>query len=253
MKRTIVYIYIIVVLSGCIRHKDLAYLQGAKYQDPYLSYRTSEYKIQPSDNLIVKMTSFDDELSGVINQSSTGIALTDPKGFLYFNSYTVSGIGEINLPLLGDFFVKDLTIHEIKDKIEEELKEYVKFPSVNVKLSNYQVTILGEVKSPGLKYYYDSKLTIFQAIGLAQDLTPFADRRKVKLIRETPNGTIVTPLDLTKPNIMESDYYFLRPNDVIYIEPSKARSFSLNKSNVELIASILTLGVLIVNVTSSGN
>ncbi len=224
-------------------------MQDSRYLDPYLSYRTNEYKIQSSDNLIVKMTSFDSELSGVINQSSNSISLTDPKGFLYFNSYTVSEVGDISLPLLGDINVGNKTIYEIKELIELELQEYVKFPSVNVKLSNYQVTILGEVKSPGLKYYYDSKLTVFQALGLAQDLTPFADRRKVKLIRETPNGTMVMPLDLTKTNIMESDYYFLKPNDVIYVEPSKARSFSLNKSNVELIASILTLGVLVVNVT----
>ncbi len=249
MKKALIYIVLLSSLSSCIQHKDLAYLQDSKYAEPYQSYRTADYRLQPSDNLLVRMTSFDDELSGVINQSGNSIALTDPKGFLYVNSYTVSELGEINLPLIGDIRVQNLTVLEVKEKIEKALEEYVKFPSVNVKLSNYQVTVLGEVSSPGLKYYYDSKLTVFQALGLAQDLTPFADRKKIKLIRETTDGTIVIPLDLTKSNIMESDYYFLKPNDVIYVEPSKARSFSLNKSNVELITSILTLGVLVVNVT----
>jgi len=217
-----------------------------------MSYRTTDYKLKPSDNLIIKMTSFDDELSGVINHKSTSIPLTDPKGFLYFNSYTVDEQGYVSLPLLERVYVEGLTVHEIKAKVELDLKDYVKFPSVNIKLSNYQVTILGEVKSPGLKYYYDSKLTVFQAIGLASDLTEFANRKKVKLIRETNSGTVIIPLDLTKPNIIESDYYFLKPNDLLYVEPSKARSFSLNKSNVELITSILTLGILVINVSSNG-
>ena len=230
--------------TGCIRYGDMAYMQDAKYLEPYENYRIEEYEVKPFDNLVVKMNSFDGELTDLINQDQTTIVLNDAQSALYFNSYTVDENGRIKLPLLGDVTVWHKTIEEIKAMLELMLKEYVKYPTVNVKLSNYQVTVLGEVQSPGIKNYYDSKLTIFQALGLAKDLTPYGNRKKVKLIRETEQGTVVVPLDLTNPNLMESDYYFLKPNDLIYVEPVKARAFQLNKTNVELITGLLTFGIL---------
>lgn len=233
------------MLTGCIRYGDMAYMQDTKYLDPYENYRIEDYKIKPYDNLVVKMNSFDGELTDIINQDQTIINLNDAKSALYFNSYTVDDQGRIKLPLLGAVTVWHKTIPEVKSMLELMLKEYVKYPTVNVKLSNYQVTVLGEVKDPGIKNYYDSKLTIFQALGLAKDLTPYGNRKKLKLVRETEQGTVVVPLDLTNPNLMESDYYFLKPNDLIYVEPVKARTFQLNKANIELITGILTFGVLL--------
>lgn len=232
-------------LSSCIRYGDMAYMQNANYQEPYENYRIEEYQVKPFDNLVVKMNSFDGELTDLINQDQTAIMLNDAKSALYFNSYTVDDQGTIVLPLLGDVVVWHKSVAEIKAMLELMLKEYVKYPTVNVKLSNYQVTVLGEVKDPGIKNYYDSKLTIFQALGLAKDLTPYGNRKQLKLIRETEKGTVVVPIDLTNPNLMESDYYFLKPNDLIYVEPVKARTFQLNKANIELITGILTFAVLL--------
>lgn len=232
-------------LSGCIRYGDMAYMQDANYLEPYENYRIEDYKIKPFDNLVVKMNSFDGELTDLINQDQTTIMLNDAKSALYFNSYTVDDNGSIVLPLLGEVTVWHKSIAEIKAMLELMLKDYVKYPTVNVKLSNYQVTVLGEVKDPGIKNYYDSKLTIFQALGLAKDLTPYGNRRQLKLIRETENGTVVVPIDLTNPNLMESDFYFLKPNDLIYVEPVKARAFQLNKANIELITGVFTFAILL--------
>lgn len=152
--------------------------------------------------------------------------------------------GTVLLPLLGSIVVKGKTLSEIAENLVELMKAYDVFSTVSVKLADFKVTILGEVKSPGVKYYYSSKLTVFQALGMAGDLTPYGNRREVKLIRETDMGTVIIPLDLTRTDLIESDYYFLRPEDVIYIEPVKARSFQLNKSNVELVTGVFTTVLL---------
>lgn len=241
----------VLFLSSCIRYKDMAYLQDTEFLKPYENYRTEVYKIKPYDNLIIKVTSFDEELSQLVNQNQAKISLTDPKGLLYFSSYTVNEEGYIDLPMAGKVLAREKTLTEISEAIALKLTDFVKDPTVNVKLSNYQVTVLGEVSDPGVKYYYDTKLTVFQAIGMAKDLTPFGNRKKVKLIRETETGTMIVPLDLTRPDLMESDYYFLQPDDLVYIEPVKARTFQLNKANVELITGVLTLGLLIYSVVPS--
>ena len=225
----------------------MAYMQDVELMVPYENYRTPEYRVQVYDNLIIKMNSFDGELTDLINQDQTNVNITDPKGSLYFNSYSVDPLGNVTLPLLGDVLVKGKTTAEIADVIELLLKDYVKYPTVNVKLSNDQVTVLGEVKDPGVKYYYDNKLTVFQALGMAKDLTPYGNRKQVKLVRESEGGTTVIMLDLTRPDLMVSDYYFLQPNDLIYVEPIKARTFQLNKGNIELITGLLTFGMLLYN------
>ncbi len=247
MKKFLIIVLPVLLLSSCVRHRDMAYLQDAQTLIAYENYRVEEYRIKPYDNLIIKMNSFDGELTDLINQDQTSINITDPKGSLYFNSYTVDNFGFVTLPLLGDVQVKEKTTKEIADIIELLLADYVKYPTVSVKLSNYQVTVLGEVKDPGVKYYYDSKLTVFQAIGMAKDLTVYGNRKSIKLIRESESGTSVVMLDLTRADLMESDYYFLKPNDLIYVEPTKARTFNLNKSNIELITGLLTFGLLVYN------
>lgn len=222
----------------------MAYMQDPVYMEPYLNYRTESYLVREFDNLIIRINSFDQELSEMVNQKDADVRLTDPRGLLYFSSYTVAEDGSVTLPMIGQVIVKDKTTSEIADLITEKLKEYENFPTVSVRLADFKVTVLGEVKQPGVKYYYSTKLTVFQALGMAGDLTPYGNRKQVKLIRETDAGTVIIPLDLTRTNLIESDFYFLRPDDVIYIEPVKARSFQLNKSNVELVTGILTTVLL---------
>ena len=231
-------------LSGCISHPDMAYMQDPTFLEPYLNYRTEKYLVREYDNLIIRINSMDPEVSAVMNQAQADVRLTDPRGLLYFSSYTVAEDGTVLLPLLGSIVVKGKTLSEIAENLVELMKAYDVFSTVSVKLADFKVTILGEVKSPGVKYYYSSKLTVFQALGMAGDLTPYGNRREVKLIRETDMGTVIIPLDLTRTDLIESDYYFLRPEDVIYIEPVKARSFQLNKSNVELVTGVFTTVLL---------
>lgn len=235
---------ILLLGSGCISHPDMAYMQDPVYMEPYLNYRTESYLVREYDNLIIRINSFDSELSDMMNQDDAGVRLTDSRGLLYFSSYTVAEDGSVNLPLLGKVVVKDKTTAEIASMLTLMMKDYENFPTVSVRLADFKVTVLGEVKAPGVKFYYSSKLTVFQALGMAGDLTPYGNRRQVKLIRETDQGTVIIPLDLTRTDLIESDYYFLRPDDVIYIEPVKARSFQLNKSNVELVTGILTTVLL---------
>jgi polysaccharide export outer membrane protein len=112
---------------------------------------------------------------------------------------------------------------------------------------SFKVTVLGEVNNPGYHYVYNNQLTILEALGLAGDLTNFASRKNVKLVRQVPRGSEVVLLDLRDPNLLKSKYFFLMPNDVVYVEPLKARSKRLNLELLTLVFSAATTAILILN------
>jgi polysaccharide export outer membrane protein len=147
--------------------------------------------------------------------------------------------------------VKDLTIEEAQQRIQTSANKFLNKATVIVKLTSFKVTVLGEVKNPGYLYVYNNQATILEGLGLAGDLTPFANRKNVKLIRQVSTGSQIVMLDLTDAKLLSSDYFFLMPNDVIYVEPLKARS---DKTNLEILSVVfagLTTAILILNYVNS--
>ncbi|UZS00176.1 polysaccharide biosynthesis/export family protein [Chondrinema litorale] len=213
------------------------------------SYSTNNYKVRPFDNLSIKLNSFEQSTTGEFN--SSGALGSRPGGvdnaLLYLSGYMVNQAGNIRLPLIGDIKVVDLTVDEIKDLIDLKLEEYLKFPSVSVKLTNFRVSVLGEVNRPGMQYIYEGKVTLLQALSQAGDLTDFGNRKNIKLIRETKEKTISTYIDITKPDLISSEYYFLMPNDVLYIEPLKAKASNVNTRVVGVALSVISVVITTVN------
>jgi len=123
----------------------------------------------------------------------------------------------------------------------------LKNATVVTKLISYKITVLGEVNNPGYHYVYNNQATLLEALGLAGDLTIFASRKNVKLIRTVPQGTEVVLLDLKDPNLLKSKYFYLMPNDVVYVEPLRARSKRSNLENLTLLFSAITTAILILN------
>jgi polysaccharide export outer membrane protein len=127
------------------------------------------------------------------------------------------------LPTVGKVKIKGLTLNQAKIEIEKGVQQYINNVSVQVKLISFKISVLGEVKSPGYYYVYNNQATIFEGLGLAGDIGDFGNRRKIKIVRQTPTGSEVAMLDITDPNILKSKYYYLLPNDVLYVEPLKAK------------------------------
>jgi polysaccharide export outer membrane protein len=165
----------------------------------------------------------------------------------YLYGYSVSDSGTIQLPVLGTIKIADLTINQCRDQIQKKTEIYLKDGIAVVKLLSFKVTILGEVKSPGVKTNLKDNLTLFEGIGLAGDLTDFAERTNVLLMRQTPDGVKSMRVNLQDKNLLFSEAYYLVPNDILIVEPRKGKLFTMNSPNISIYLSILTTTLLMIS------
>lgn len=241
---------LLLLLTSCVKYKNLVYLNEDAGHF-YYGYPMQNYKIRPYDILSVHLNSLEQNTSRYFDENFAGegqgrVGQANSAN-LYLQGYIVSDSGNVELPLLGTVHVAGLTTDQIKNKIDMGLEEYLKFASVSVKLVNFRVTILGEVTNPGVQYVYEQKYTLLQALSQAGNLTQFGNSQKVKLVRESGETIKTVHLDITDPEIVSSDYFFLQPNDVIVVEPTRAKSFRTNIVVPTFVFSILSIGLAVFN------
>jgi len=144
----------------------------------------------------------------------------------YLSSYTVTEEGYLEFPLVGNIYVKNQTVEEITNLLTEHLGDYIKEFVVIIKLVNFNITILGEVSSPGLYNIYQTDINLFEAIAMAGDMTDFSIRDDVTIIRKTKEGSKVRQVDMSSRSFLSSDYYYLQPDDIVYVKPIKMKQFA---------------------------
>ena len=216
---------VIVLLCSCTSSRKLVYLQTSKEEVVKDQEITHSYqlKIQDDDLLFISLSSKDAELvepfkNSTLLGTSMQSSSSETTGFL------VDEEGIISIPSLGKIYVRGLTCTELSDKIEQELigGNYIKDPVVSVRLGNFKVTVLGEVNSPGSFTVQGNRLTVFEAISRCGDLKPTGKRRNIKILREQDGKQNIYEVNLTKADIINSPYYYLCQNDVVYVEPNKS-------------------------------
>ncbi len=243
---------LLVSLSSCYYNRRLVYLQDKQFSEfrPTLVVnKKSVYRLQPSDILSVQVKSSTetDASNTAFNVASRQSGMFATPGSLFLEGYTINNKGKISLPIIGEMEVKDLTLEEVQQNIQTQANKYLTKPTVIVKLTSFKVTVLGEVKNPGYLYVYNNQVTVLEVLGLAGDLTPVANRHNIKLIRQLPTGSSVILLDLTDSKLLNSEYFYLMPNDVLYVEPLKARSHKTNLEVMSVVFAGLTTAVLILS------
>ncbi len=242
-----------VFFSSCIPQKKIKYLQSQVEAEniPETRYfqnsNNFDYKVQPGDNLYIKIVA-DAETSEMLGNSSgnTSSNLTSDAS-IYLQSYAVDKDGYIDFPMIPKVKVSDMTVEEITHVMEKSIHEYVREATVFVKLVNFKITVLGEVHRPGNFKIFQDKVNIFEAIGMAGDLTDFADKNKVSLVRTTDKGYDIHLIDLTSDQILKSEYFYLMPNDVIYVEPLKAKQFGFAEFPYSILFSVISTTILVLN------
>lgn len=252
-------LFIIVASYSCRSYKNIPYFRDAP--DSVASAMVSlpqftEPTIQYDDILSVSINTLDLQSSAAMNMapnigtvsSSIGSAssLTLPSNA----SYRVDKTGYIEIPLLGKFNVIGLTTQVLKNNIQNKLTEYYKMPSVDVKYLNFKVTVLGEVLKPGTYVIPNEKITILDALGLAGDLTIFGRRENVLLIRDNKNSESkqLVRMNLSSKNIFTSPYFYLKQNDVLYIEPMDAKIADLDAVQnryITIFSSVLSVLIIL--------
>lgn len=251
-KISLIAILGVLIFSSCVPMKKMLLLKNAEMADEnksveYVNERSLDYKIQPGDNLFIKAINIiDEKSSGVLNGDATRSNYMSTESSIYLNSYTVNKNGFIDYPLTGLVEVKNLTVEQAKDKLQTELSKYVKGTALMVKLSNYDITVIGEVARPGKFKVYQSEISILEALALAGNVTNFAKNKAVKIVRRTDNGSEIVMVNIGDADILSSPYYYLKPNDIVYVEPLKFKQWGFTTFPYSTVLSIVSLGVTLV-------
>jgi polysaccharide export outer membrane protein len=180
-------------------------------------------------------------LSGVLNNNNSSLQTAA-------NSFIVDKDGLIELPTIGKIHVEGLSTNAARDTIHNRAAFYFKEPTVNVRFANFKINVLGEVMRPGTYVLPSERATIFDALGMAGDLTVFGKRENIVLVRDSANINKLVRLNLNSKNIVASEYFYLRQNDVIYVEPNKAKIANLDAvktRNFAIASSVLSVLIII--------
>lgn len=231
-------VFLIFSTTSCVNTKKAAYFYGIG--DTIISSTLSkipEPVIYRNDILTISVSSPNPEADLIFNAPNTLATQAGGMGgggsiASQTAGYLVSPEGYIQFPVLGNIKVAGLTKTEIKNLITKELvnKKLLIDPVVNIRIINFKITVMGEVRNPTVFTVPSEKISILEALGTAGDLTVFAKRDNILLIREVNGEKIVRRLDLNSKNLLESPYYYLKSNDVIYVEPNAARLSSGERS-----------------------
>ncbi len=241
------FLLVLLLLSSCYSSRKLNYLQTDR-QQLSMAVQPTEYMVQPNDILNINVQSRDPEQSAYFNISSSQNRVSDANpALLFLSGYPVNNEGMINLAIVGELKVSGFTVEEIQDLVQSEIDKYLLNAVVLVKLTSFKISVLGDVKNPGTNYVYNTQSTIFEALSAAGDLNLTAKRKNVKLVRQVGKESMVVNLDLTDPRIMSSPYYFLHPNDVLYVDTSKQSIFNRNLAVFSLVLSAISTTILILN------
>ena len=213
-------IFSVCMMLSCATKKEIVYLQDSEILNN-TSVELQNPTIQIDDILQVRVTAFPMTIAEPYNRPS--LNTNAQNGNRMIEGYLVSPSGSITLPILGEFPVQGKTTMELQNDIRDLLisgGHIVENPIVEVMVMNKKVTVLGEVRSPGVYGFLENNLNVLQALGQAGDLLITGQRENVLLVRQTNGQREVTRLDLTSAEIINSPYFLLKPNDLIYVLPS---------------------------------
>jgi polysaccharide biosynthesis/export protein len=206
--------------------------------------------IQRNDLLSISVSSLNPEASKIFNAPNiTEAEVPDLAGrAMSVSGYLVNQDGKIQFPFLGSLQAAGLTKNQLKDNIAKSLvtKKLLVDPIINIRYLNFRVTVLGEVSKPTVVHVPSEKITLLEALGLAGDMTIYAKRNNIMLIREESGKRLVKRLNLNSTELFTSPYYYLKPNDIVIVEPNKARVATANPARqwLPLIFSGLTVVVI---------
>lgn len=250
---SVVFILILcVVVASCVPHKNIVYLQNKEMAIDTMQIvieKQKPYRIQINDILSVRVKALDQETVQILNPIGEENLNADGAERAYFDGFTVDLHGNIRIPTLGYINVLGFTTEEIQKMIEAKLlaEQYKKTANifVTVKLTGLRYTVYGEVSLPGTKVLYQERATIYEALANVGDITDYGNRQDVLIIRQYPQGQKIHHIDLTDRKVMQSDYYYIQPNDNIYVKPIKQKTLGTGVNARESLTTLVSIVSLI--------
>lgn len=239
---------LLLIIQGCTPMSKITYLNDSQSGEWDVSPIPPKHHLEIGDILMVRVISRNEESNNLFNiESNTNSAnSTLTAANLYLNGFTISQEGTIDIPNVGEVFVLNQTLEEAETTISLKAEEFLINPFVIVKLANFQFTVLGEINAPGNYPVYKEGLTIYDAIAMSGGINDYGNLKKIKIVRSEKNKKQIYNVDLTSSNILTSDFFYLRNNDLIYVQPIKFKGFK--KSQSQLLLSALTTFAVLFNV-----
>lgn len=224
---------LIIILSSCVTARKVNYMQKPGMNIP--TYKDSisfeEYRLKVDDRLYIKVYSLDDKMNALVNGSSSNMMSSMQSGtgsFTELYTYLIDDDGNITLPHMGKMHVEGKTLREAKIYLEEEFAPYFRLEKVDVdvRVVGRYYSIIGQSASGRFPLSRD-KINIFQALAQAGDIGAYGNKSKIRILRETPDGTQIKEFDVRSADIIHSEFYYVEPNDVIYIQNRTDQIFGI--------------------------
>lgn len=253
-------ICIIYSLSSCVTSKETNLLQDIKKNYPLATAKPEEYKIIPGDQLTIVVYAWDRETADLFSaytpnfvsqglnegtEANVGSKIRSLEGTYNIKPICVYADGTITFPYIGKVYVQGLTIKDIRETISTKLDAFREGTVADVTLANRYFSVLGEAGSDRITMT-NTSMTIYQALAIAKTIGPYADRSKVSIIRQTEDGSTVRTFDLRSKDIVDTEFYYIQPNDVIYMPQMKRKFFGTTNSFTGLFSLITSLATVVV-------
>ncbi|CAH0999517.1 hypothetical protein LEM8419_00817 [Neolewinella maritima] len=242
-------------VTSCVPHRDLVnYQAGIPEAAVQPIGKRPEIIVQPNDVLRIDVFGPTDRIvAPFVNQSSKGTTVFDVDA-IQLGGYLVSERGTIAFPQVGEIAVGGQSVLEVRNVLAGLLEPFMKTPVVNVRLLNFRVTVSGEVGQEGALNVLNERITVPEAIARAGGLGEYANRRNILLVRESGGTREYVRLDLTSADVFTSEYFYLRQNDLLYVEPLRAKSGAIRdqtSKTVPIITALATILAVIINLTQN--
>jgi len=251
----LLFIFSLIFLFSCRSSKDLIYLKDAVTNDVInsLPIQNADHILTTGDILYVSIKSMNPDVNVLYNPESnmetnangTGFQkYTTPSG-AYLYGFEVDADGQIKLPMLGNIKVSGIALSQVESVVQKRTDEFLNDAIVKVKLLNFKITVMGEVRVPGQYYNYNNSITVLQAIALANGNTDYASIKNVMVVRSKGDVNKTYMLDLSSKAIYLSEAFYLQPNDYVFVQPDNLKNFQLNSQVYSLTLSSLSVFIAV--------
>lgn len=233
------------LITSCVPVNQMVYVQsppGTPAQQMIFVAEPVDTQIKPGDQIYIRISSADEAPTMFSAEMMRGIYDAS------LLSYTVNEDGTIKLPYIGKIRVMNQTLEQASEAIEEAMSQYLFMPNVYMRFINTKVTLLGEVNRPGVYVFNEKNINILQALGYASDVAEFGNRQNVLLIREEGNRRSKHYIDLTRADLLESPFYVLQSDDILYVEPLGRKRWGMTTVPYNLVLTVISTGLFVYTV-----
>ncbi len=262
MKNRIKLLFLIIgigFLGSCVSNKKFVLVQNMqkkvsdKDTNNFGIQALNKYKIQAGDVIYIRFTTNDEKVNSAFTSASQMLQMASSGSSgtpMYYSGYIVDAMGYIHLPVVHQVLIGGQSIIEINKLLETEFKKYFKDFNLTVNLAEFKINIIGEVNKPGRYSFLQSNVSILEVISIAGDFKDIANRKNIRIIRKENGKNKVIDIDVTDGSLINSDLFYLQPNDIVYVEPLSLRKYgnlTSGQNSLQLILPLLSTALLVLN------